>query len=150
MKELMIKYEAREVDLDFKYGDVPSISVDPKLFGIIIDNLVGNAIKYTPDGGKVSVNIDKADNEIVLKVSDTGYGISNSDKGKIFTKLFRGEDIKEKVADGNGLGLYIAKSIVDQSGGRIWFESQEGKGTTFFVVFPMSGMKKKAGPKEIS
>lgn len=150
LKELMIKFEAREVDLDFKYGDIPLTNVDPKLFGIIIDNLVGNAIKYTPDGGKVSLNIEKINNEIVLKVSDTGYGISGNDKDKIFSKLYRGENIKEKVTDGNGLGLYIVKSIVDQSGGKIWFESVEGKGTTFCVIFPATGMKKKLGPKEIS
>ena len=125
------------------------MNFDPKLLGIIVDNLVGNAIKYTPDGGKVVFNILKDGKEVLFKVSDTGYGISNKDKPRIFTKLYRGENVQEKVADGNGLGLYIVKAIVDQSGGKVWFESEEGKGTTFFVRFPLSGMQKKNGEKEI-
>ncbi|MDD4409261.1 MAG: PAS domain S-box protein [Candidatus Pacebacteria bacterium] len=150
LKELFIKFEAREVDLDFNYSkELPLMNFDPKLLGIIVDNLVGNAIKYTPDGGKVVFNILKDGKEVLFKVSDTGYGISNKDKPRIFTKLYRGENVQEKVADGNGLGLYIVKAIVDQSGGKVWFESEEGKGTTFFVRFPLSGMQKKNGEKEI-
>jgi PAS domain S-box-containing protein len=149
LRELFIKFESRDVDLDFKYDDLPLLDFDSKLFGIIVDNLVGNAIKYTPDGGKVSFRIKKDKRGIVMTVADNGYGISRNDKDKIFTKLYRGENIQEKVADGNGLGLYIVKSIVDQSGGSIWFDSEEGKGTTFYVTFPLSGMKKKSGDKEI-
>lgn len=151
LKELFIKFESREVDLDFNYDkDLPIISLDPKLFGIIVDNLVGNAIKYTPDGGRVVFSIRRDGKDMIMMISDTGYGIANKDKSKIFTKLYRGENIQEKVADGNGLGLYIVKAIIDQSGGAIEFESEEGKGTTFLVRFPLSGMKKKVGNKEIS
>ncbi len=151
LKELLIKFEARDIDLDFKYNQkIPSMQIDPKLFGIIIDNVLGNAIKYTPDGGRVEFNINKSKKDLLIKISDTGYGISSKDKQKIFTKLYRGENIQEKVADGNGLGLYIVKAIVEQSGGKVWFESEEGRGTNFFITFPLSGMLEKSGTREIS
>jgi PAS domain S-box-containing protein len=151
MSELLIKAKQKNIDLVCDYGkNIPLINVDHKLFSIVIDNLVGNAIKYTPDGGKVSLKIKKEQKGVLITVSDNGYGILKKDKDKIFTKLFRGENAKEKEADGNGLGLYIAKSIIEQSGGKIWFDSRENKGTTFYILLPFSGMKKKKGSKELA
>ncbi|MCK9393338.1 MAG: PAS domain S-box protein [Candidatus Paceibacterota bacterium] len=149
--DLLIKAKLKNINFDCKYGkNIPLVSVDPKLFSIVIDNLVSNAIKYTPDFGKITFKINKEVDGVLITISDSGYGILKKDKDKIFTKLFRGENAKEKEADGNGLGLYIAKSIVEQSNGKIWFESKENKGTIFYVLLPFSGMKKKKGTKELA
>lgn len=129
---------------------LPKINVDPKLMRMVIQNLLSNAVKYTPEKGKVNVDITKQKSDILIKVADTGYGIPKHQQDKIFTKLFRADNIREKDTEGTGLGLYIVKSVVEQSNGKIWFESEENKGTTFFVTIPLSGMKKKEGTKSLN
>jgi PAS domain S-box-containing protein len=123
-------------------NSIPSIQADPKLLRMVIQNLLSNAIKYTPEKGKVKIfiSLDKNKN-IILKMSDTGYGIPKNQQDKIFTKLFRADNVIGKDTEGTGLGLYIAKSIVEQLGGSLWFESDEKKGTTFYAVLPL-GKKK--------
>lgn len=118
-------------------GGLPIAEMDPEMARIAIQNVVSNAVKYTPEGGKVSVNLTREGSHIDLKVADTGYGIPKSQQGRIFTKMFRADNIRDKVTDGTGLGLYITKAIVKELGGKISFDSQEGKGTTFFVSFPI-------------
>ena len=126
------------------------INVDQKLIRIIFQNLLSNAVKYTPEEGKISVSIAKQEENALIKVQDTGYGIPEKDKNRIFEKLFRADNIREKETDGTGLGLYVVKSILDQSGGKISFESKEGQGTTFSVLIPLTGMKAKEGTKDLS
>ncbi|MDD5639510.1 MAG: PAS domain S-box protein [Candidatus Pacebacteria bacterium] len=152
INDSLIKVKLKNIKLDCNYGkNIPLMRVDKKLFSIVIDNLISNAIKYTPpNSGKIFFKISKEPNGVLITISDNGYGILKKDKDKIFTKLFRGENVKEKETDGTGLGLYIVKSIVEQSNGKIWFESRENKGTTFYVLLPFSGMKKKKGAKELS
>jgi signal transduction histidine kinase len=139
-----------------KYDKLPKLSVDPKLFRIILQNLISNAIKYTPGRGTVTVSITRQqggrekEENVLIMVRDTGYGIPKNQQGKIFTKLFRADNVLLKETEGTGLGLYIVKSIVEQSGGAIWFESEEDKGTTFYVTLPFKGMKAKAGGKKLS
>lgn len=131
----------------------PELKADPKLIRIVIQNLLSNAIKYTPKGGKISVTVQyqpkKPKETFVIKVSDTGYGIPLSQQDKIFTKLFRADNVRTKDTEGTGLGLYIIKSIMDEAGGKISFVSKENKGTTFIVTLPATGMKKKVGTKSI-
>ena len=124
-------------------------------------NLLSNAVKYTPDKGKVSIDIGMvetvddfggritAEKNFAVSVSDTGYGITASQQDKIFSKLFRADNVREKDVEGTGLGLYIIKAIVDLSGGSIWFDSKENQGTTFYVTLPITGMKKKEGVKKL-
>lgn len=116
---------------------IPPIHVDPKLLRMVIQNLLSNAIKYTPDGGKVSISIARNDaKSLTLKMSDTGYGIPVNQHDKIYSKLFRADNVIGKDTEGTGLGLYIVKSIVDQVGGKLWFESEENKGSTFYAMLP--------------
>lgn len=132
--------------------NLPKLAVDPDIMKIIFQNLFSNAIKYTAENGKITIEIsqeasDNKDTGIILKVIDTGYGIPEQQKEKIFTKLFRADNAKEKDTDGTGLGLYIVQSLVDEVGGKIWFTSKENEGTTFFVSLPKEGMKQKQGEK---
>lgn len=150
IEELRPDIEKKEIIMTKEYEKLPFINVDPKLIRIVIQNLITNAIKYTPDKGKVKVSLKKEGPDILIEVKDNGYGIPRSQQKMIFTKLFRADNVKEKDTEGTGLGLYIVKSIVDQSGGKIWFDSIENKGTIFFVKIPLSGMKKKEGSKGLS
>ena len=128
---------------------LPETKADPKLLRIIYQNLLSNAVKYTPDGGQVGVDISKDKKHFIIKISDTGYGIPENQKDKMFSKLFRADNVKEKDTEGTGLGLYIIKSILDVTGGQISFESELDKGTTFVVKIPLDGMKKKEGEKNL-
>jgi two-component system sensor histidine kinase VicK len=87
---------------------------------------------------------------VMISVADTGYGIPKSQEGKIFSKLFRADNVREKETDGTGLGLYLVKSIVEASGGAVWFVSEENKGTTFYIIIPLSGMRAKEGQKALT
>jgi len=129
---------------------LPLISADAKLLRIIIGNLLSNSVKYTPEGGEVFVKIMKQYPDVLIQIKDTGYGIPKDAQSKIYTKLFRADNIKAIDTDGTGLGLYLVKSIVEYSSGKIWFESEENKGTTFYVTLPLTGMRKKLGEKAIA
>jgi signal transduction histidine kinase len=111
---------------------------------MVMQNILSNSVKYTPIGGKIGLAISLVDKKnIQIKVSDTGYGIPRKQHSKIFTKLFRADNVRENDTDGTGLGLYIVKSIVEKSGGKIWFESpHENRGTTFYVTLPIGGITK--------
>jgi PAS domain S-box-containing protein len=129
--------------------DTPKLMADPKLLLVIFQNLISNAVKYTPSKGTVRIGlaVDRRQKALVITVADTGYGIPADQQDKIFTKLFRADNVRQKDTEGTGLGLYIVKSVVEHSGGTIRFESRENKGTTFYVNLPLAGMKKKAGTK---
>jgi len=163
IKEIKPLADKRKQKLDYKYdSNIDEIMIDEKLLRMVFQNLLSNSIKYTQEGGNINMEINKitsgkilADNVIkedslLIKVSDNGYGINKNQQDRIFSKLFRADNIREKDTEGTGLGLYIIKTIIDNSGGKIWFESEENKGTTFFVLIPQSGMKKKEGSKALS
>lgn len=119
--------------------DAKTIYTDPKIIHILFENLLSNAVKYTPSGkGVIRISVKKQPPDMLLiTVADNGYGIPKAEQSKIFTKLFRAENVREKEPTGTGLGLYLVKSVVEQSGGKIRFESEENKGTSFFVSLPL-------------
>lgn len=130
---------------------MPLIQTDPKLLRMVLQNLLSNAVKYTPDGGNITVSLALAKTKnAVLKISDTGYGIPENQQDRIFTKLFRADNVIGKDTEGTGLGLYIAKSIIEQSGGKLWFDSEENKGTTFYATLPIKGTKKEMRQRHFS
>ena len=128
---------------------IKSFLADPKLLGIIFQNLLSNAVKYTPVGGDVRLKINKGGKLLTITVSDSGVGIPKYQQPKIFTKLFRADNANKIDPTGTGLGLYIIYEIVSHSGGKVWFDSVEGKGSNFYVTYPLTGMTKKAGNKKL-
>lgn len=129
---------------------IKDMMLDDKLTMIIFQNLLSNAVKYTLEKGKINLTIAVNGKKLLITVSDTGLGIPEAQQGKIFTKLFRADNVRKTDTEGTGLGLYIIKSVVENVGGKIWFESIENKGTSFYVTLPLSGMKQKTGTKSLS
>jgi len=110
------------------------VSADLKMIQIIFENLISNAIKYTPTGGEIRITMRKKSDEILIGIADTGIGIPAGQQSKIFTKFFRADNVSSQKIDGTGLGLYLVKTLVEKAGGKIWFESIENKGTAFCVT----------------
>jgi signal transduction histidine kinase len=143
-------FKEKGIKIIKKYDEnLPPFNGDPNLTRLIFQNILSNSVKYTPEKGEVRLSVRKKSDHFLIKVKDSGCGIPEDQQSKIFTKLFRAENVRRLETDGTGLGLYIVKSIVEQSGGTIWFESTVGEGTTFFIKFPLSGMKKKSGTKRL-
>jgi signal transduction histidine kinase len=114
-------------------------TVDPRRIEQVLINLIGNAIKYSPEGGSIAVTIraDVATDEIRLSISDQGIGIPSSEQSQVFGRFARASNAQVYEIGGAGLGLYLCRGLVEQHGGRIWFESAEGQGSTFFVALPL-------------
>jgi len=115
--------------------DLKGLRANPIRIRQMLDNLVGNAIKYTPANGSVRISMSMQDYQIVLKIEDTGPGIPQDEQGRVFEKFFRATNAPEH-AEGSGLGLAIVKSIVESHQGRVWVESTIGKGSSFTVLLP--------------
>ncbi len=124
-----------QVDLDMPEVSAPQVRGNPIRLKQMLDNLIGNAVKYTPEGGKISIRVAVQSDQIIMWVSDTGPGIPAADQPHIFEKFYRASNVPKGVS-GSGLGLAIVKTIVDNHQGRIWVESVMGQGSTFTVVLP--------------
>ena len=121
---------------------LPKVSADPIRISEVVTNLVANAINYTNPGGKVDVSFKITPNELTTVVSDTGIGIPKDAIPHLFNKFFRVSSTMQHAAKGTGLGLYIAKSIISRMGGKIWVESEVGKGSKFYFALPVASQIK--------
>ncbi len=117
-------------------AQLPTVLLDKRYLRMTVENLLSNAVKYTPKQGTVELNVRLEDGKMLCFVRDTGCGIPKADQSKIFGKLYRASNVRNTV-DGNGFGLYVAKGAIEGQGGKMWFESEEGKGTTFYFELPM-------------
>lgn len=121
--------------------DIPLVEVDPDLMRHVYMNLLMNAVNYSDENDSIKIDISLKDGEMITKISDTGIGIPAAEKTRIFEKFFRGSNALKKETDGSGLGLYLTKTIIESSGGKIWFESKENMGTTFWFTIPIESGK---------
>ncbi|HAP67229.1 MAG TPA: hypothetical protein DCQ99_05415 [Nitrospinae bacterium] len=140
-KSLAIYYgEAMEHGINLKSilsEDIPVIAADDGKLRQVVSNLMSNAVKYTPKGGTITISADKKGKYVEVCVEDTGPGISKEYHKKIFEKFVQVQNGKERVKKGTGLGLPIVKYIIEHLGGRVWVESEEGKGAKFLFILPI-------------
>ncbi len=133
--------EKKKIDLAVEIDgnkDKKTIKADEEKITLAIKNLLDNAISYTEEKGKVTIKLSKEKDKIHVSVSDTGVGIPAKQQDRVFSKFFRGSNVVKMETDGTGLGLFIAKNIIEAHGGTISFKSKEGEGTTFFIVLPVA------------
>jgi len=145
LEELTPAALSRGVKLEFNpQPKITTVQLDATVFGEIVHNLVSNGVRYAHDkNGKVRVELKKERRGYLLTVRDNGIGIPRSDQPHIFERFYRANNAAKVDGEGTGLGLYLVKLFTDTAGGKIWFKSTEGKGTTFSVLFPSKGMKPK-------
>lgn len=147
LKPLILKKNL-EIITKYQYKNLMTL-VDSNLLTIIIQNLLSNSIKYSKNGGKIYLSINKDQKSVLITVKDEGIGIPKYQQNDIYKKLFRADNAKINDPDGSGLGLYIIKEILIATGGKIWFESKENSGSVFHVSIPLSGMFSKKGNKTL-
>jgi signal transduction histidine kinase len=152
LAELAPKIKEKGQVLLKKYDEaIPDpVQLDSSLTHAIFINILSNAVKYTAEKGTITLTIQKRESDILITVADTGCGIPKAQQARIFEKLFRADNVRVKIPEGTGLGLYLVKSILEQTNGKIWFESEEDKGTTFFVTIPIAGMSPRQGTRGLS
>jgi len=146
--ELESQILSQKIVVEKKYDpSLPVIFTDPKSVRMIFQNLLNNAVKYVEVGGKVGLEISKQETDVLIKVWNDGPQLSEESRHKMFFKFFRDDFAKQKDPDGSGFGLYIVKTVVENLGGKIWFESpiekEEGRGVAFYVTLPLVGKKEK-------
>ncbi|MBI2450997.1 MAG: HAMP domain-containing histidine kinase [Parcubacteria group bacterium] len=129
--------QTKELKIEFLPAPpIPVIQIDPNLLREAVSNLIANSIQYTEAGGIIKVKVSKLGNDIQYSVEDNGIGIPENQKSQLFEKFFRADNARLKVPDGLGLGLNLIKRLIELWGGKIWFESEVGKGTTFYFTIP--------------
>jgi PAS domain S-box-containing protein len=143
IKNLQEKSKKRKVKIIFKKPamPLPPAFADREKIEIAINNIIDNALDYSPSSGKINIKLSSDKNEVKFSAEDNGVGIPENQKQRIFSKFFRGENVVRLDTDGTGLGMFITKNIIDAHGGKIWFESKEGKGTSFFFTIPIANIR---------
>lgn len=143
VKETMILHREKAkkrkitIEVNCPKEKLRKISIDVERMKIVLANLLNNAISYTPPGGKITISLKQTKKETELSIKDTGIGVPKNEYKRVFTKFFRATNAIRKETEGTGLGLYIAKNIVEAHKGKIWFESEENIGTTFYITLPI-------------
>lgn len=153
IKDIFTSYKhealARKQELILNSPDnLPLVMADPFRIGQVFINLIGNAIDYTPEGGKITVTVSVKSDNLEIVIQDTGEGIPKEALPRLFTKFFRVSGSLEQGSKGTGLGLYIAKSIVELHNGKIWADSTLGKGSTFTFTLPIATAEQKASDQQ--
>ena len=135
-KRLSRQFEEKGVSLELNIPDgLPQVSVDTDRIGQVFINLIGNSLQYTPTGGSVLISGEEQNSQILIKISDTGIGLSADNISKIFTRFYRVDKSRSRAGGGSGIGLTIAKHLIESHGGEIGAASEGlGKGSIFWVL----------------
>lgn len=165
LKDVERRVKEHRLHVEVSYQEkLPNMIADESAVEIVIQNLVTNAVKYTKYEGTVIIHVSilkknetiggrkMTEGSFVIMVKDNGYGIKKSEQKNVFTKFYRASNVRNVPAEGTGLGLYLVKNMLDHTGGSIWFESDESKGSSFYVALPITGMrphKGKGGGKKL-
>lgn len=128
--------DEKKISIETRLDDVPDIEIDRDRIIQVLQNLISNAIKFTPSGGRVDISLKKYGDGAIISVKDTGVGMSREIREKVFEPFFQADDWKSRKIGGTGLGLTICKGIIEAHGGRIWCESEPGKGSVFHIILP--------------
>lgn len=137
VNELKILAEASNVMVQLELPEsLPLAFGDPQRIKVVVENLLDNAIRYIKGRGEILIKLKNRGDSMLFEIKDSGVGIPKDDQRHIFQKFFRSQNALRHQTQGSGLGLHIAKSIVEKSGGKIWFKSKEGAGTTFWFTIP--------------
>jgi two-component system phosphate regulon sensor histidine kinase PhoR len=136
----LLKMKKMTLTFDKPKEPLPQISADKEKMELAVQNLLENSVKYTPEGGKINISLEKNDRDIVFKIKDTGVGIPEDQHERIFTKFFRSDNVIRMETEGSGLGLYTTRNIIDAHKGKIWFDSKEGEGTIFYFTIPIANI----------
>lgn len=131
-------------------AELPTVFIDKTVLFEVVQNLVSNAIRYSPQGSSVSIHVSRAEHDFAISVSDRGIGIPEGEQEHIFQKFFRASNARHAVPGGSGLGLALVKALVDEFGGAISFVSKPSQGTTFMARIPAAGMKARVGSVTLS
>jgi signal transduction histidine kinase len=139
IEEEQPKTENWGVELAFETDEdeYPTVRVDTERIRWVLRNLIENALRYSEEGQTVTVSLTQTGDYLQVAVTDRGIGIPPKDKDHIFDKFYRAKNAVEKRNEGSGLGLYIARNIINYHNGKIWFESEMGEGTTFYFTIPV-------------
>ncbi len=131
--------KSKKIKFEFKKSrdKLPKIMLDKEKIESVVENLFDNALNYTNIGGNIFVSLEGGEKNIKFQIKDSGIGIPKDQQAKIFSKFFRAENANRIEANGSGLGLFIAKKIIEDHNGKIWFESEENKGSAFYFTIPV-------------
>ncbi|MFH1714229.1 MAG: ATP-binding protein [Candidatus Nealsonbacteria bacterium] len=136
-QEDYLKRKNIRIEFDRPKEKMPMVAMDVEKMRLVLQNLIGNAIEYTPPGGEIKVILKNNKKDVELQIKDNGVGIPKDQQKRVFSKFFRGSNVVKMDTDGSGLGIFIAKNIIDAHKGKIWFSSEEGEGTTFCFTLPV-------------
>lgn len=137
LKEMKIFASSKKINLKFSSKcENCCVETDQKKIKIVIDNILENALKYSPEGSQVEVEVYNESKNLVIKIKDSGCGIEEADQAFVFDKFYRASEAKELSIEGTGVGLYVSKILLEEMGGEIWFESKHKKGSIFYISLP--------------
>jgi PAS domain S-box-containing protein len=144
VKSLANQTEKKKIRLELSLPpDLPLVYMDKQKMVLVLQNILENAVKYTPENGKIEIKVMNKINDLEISVKDNGVGIPQKDQAKLFSKFFRATNAMRLQAEGSGLGLFIVKNIIEKHGGTIICKSEEGRGTEFIFTLPLDSQEKK-------